>query len=131
MSLATRLNWLILNFSLDSACLSEGITTGFPISPGPVGNRCIIPASKNRQFLTKLSFLNLSISIPALPVWCSLSIIHVIASNNWQIFPYCHCLISTITKLALLVCCGIILICDMVSTKSIYTLPPKTMIIPL
>lgn len=122
MSLATRLNWLILNFSLDSACLSEGITTGFPISPGPVGNLCIIPASKNRQFLTKLSFLNLSISIPALPVWCSLSIIHVLASNNWQLFPYCHFLISTIIKLALLVCCGIILICDIWYPQNQYTL---------
>lgn len=122
MSLATRLNWLILNFSLDSACLSEGITTGFPISPGPVGNLCIIPASKNRQFLTKLSFLNLSINIPALPVWYYLSIIHVLASNNWQLFPYCHFLISTIIKLALLVCCGIILICDIWYPQNQYTL---------
>lgn len=49
MSLAIRLNWLILNSSFIFSCSSLGMTTALPISPGPSWRRDITAATEARQ----------------------------------------------------------------------------------
>ena len=51
ISLANKLNWLILNISSASSPPSWGILTGFPISPGPSGSH-IYPCLRNGKLGT-------------------------------------------------------------------------------